>query len=109
MEWHEPLAPPEIGSGASKGFQKLAARPGGAAWEQLEDLEEPLDPRYREEPWASGGPPALLADLPRLADGATRTGRPTSPLSWLLAISAIGLEECHYPRGPAGALRAGQR
>jgi hypothetical protein len=82
---------------------------GGAAWEQLEDLEEPLDPRYREEPWASGGPPALLADLPRLADGATRTGRPTSPLSWLLAISAIGLEECHYPRGPAGALRAGQR
>ena len=82
---------------------------GGAAYERLEDLEEPLDPRYREEPWVSGDLPARLADLPRLADEATRTGRPTSPISWLLSISAIGLEECHYPRGPAGALPAAPR
>jgi hypothetical protein len=82
---------------------------GGAAYEQIEDLEEPLDPRYREEPWVSGDLPASLADLPRFVDEATRTGRPTSPLSWLLSISAIGLEECHYPRGPAGAPRAARR
>ena len=81
---------------------------GGAAWEQLRDGEEPLDPRYREEPWAEGEVPASLADLPRLADEATRGGRPTSPLSWLLSISAIGLEECHYPRAPAPAPRAGR-
>lgn len=81
----------------------------GAVYEHLEDLEEPLDPRYREEPWVSGEPATRLGDLPRLADEATRTGRPTSPLSWLLSISAIGLEECHYPRGRAGVLRAERR
>jgi hypothetical protein len=81
---------------------------GGAAWEQLPDLEEPLDPRYREEPWLRGERPERLADLPRLADEATRAGRPTSPLSWLLSISAIGLEECHYPRGPAPGPREGR-
>jgi hypothetical protein len=82
---------------------------GGAAYERVADLEEPVDPRYREEPWLRGEAPAMLADLPRLADEATRGGRPTSPLSWLLSISAIGLEECHSPRGPAAAPRAGQR
>lgn len=81
---------------------------GGAAWEQLPDLEEPLDPRYREEPWLRGEPPARLADLPRLADESTRGGRPTSPLSWLLSISAIGLEECHYPRASAAGPREGR-
>jgi len=84
-------------------FQDLG---GGAAYEQLPDLDEPLDPRYREETWTAGEAPARLADLPRLADEATRDGRATSPLSHLLAISAIGLEECHYPRAPAGAPRA---
>jgi len=76
---------------------------GGAAWESLADLEEPLDPRYREEPWEAAEPPARREDLPRLADEATRSGRPLSPLAWLLAISAVGLEECHYPRAPSPA------
>ncbi len=75
----------------------------GAAYESLPDLAEPLDPRYREEPWSDGATPASLADLARLSDEATAGGRPTSPLSWLLSISAIGLEECHYPRAPARA------
>jgi hypothetical protein len=74
---------------------------GGAAYERLPDLPEPLDPRYREELWLGGTAPSRLDDLPRLVDDATRDGRPTTPLSHLLSISAIGLEECHYPRVPA--------
>jgi hypothetical protein len=80
---------------------------GGAAWEQLPDLEEQLDPRYREEPWQGGEIPARREDLPRLADEATRGGRPLTPLAWLLALGAIGLEECHYPRAPSPAPPAG--
>ena len=80
----------------------------GAAYERLPDLEEPLDPRYREEPWVEGAVLGSLDDLPRLADEATQGGRPTSPLSWLLAISAIGLEECHYPAAPPRAPPAAQ-
>ena len=47
--------------------------------------------------------PTPLEDLPRLADEATREGRLTTPLSYLLSIGAVGLEECHYPRAPARA------
>jgi hypothetical protein len=86
-----------------RGALYLADRAAGAAYEQLPDLEDPIDPRYREEAWVRGEAPRSLADLPRLADEATREGRPTTPLSWLLAISAIGLEECHYPRAPGPA------
>jgi len=68
-----------------------------------------MDPRYREELWLEGPLPARLEDLPGLADEATRDGRLTTPLSHLLSISAIGLEECHYPRAPAPAPVAGQR
>jgi hypothetical protein len=80
---------------------------GGAAYERLPDLADPIDPRYREELWLSGPAPARLQDLPRLADDATRDGRLTTPLSHLLSISAIGLEECHYPREPSRGLPAG--
>ena len=80
---------------------------GGAAYEQLPDLEAPLDPRYREETWTAGAVlPSRVEDLPRLADEATRDGRLTTPLSHLLSITAVGLEECHYPRAPAAALPA---
>ncbi len=79
---------------------------GGAAYEQLQDLADPIDPRYREELWLSGPGPAQLEDLPRLADEATREGRLTTPLSHLMSITAIGLEECHYPREPAPGLAA---
>ncbi|HEY4769411.1 MAG TPA: hypothetical protein VIH51_02265 [Myxococcales bacterium] len=82
---------------------------GGAAYERLPDLPDPMDPRYREELWLEGPLAARLEDLPRLADEATRDGRLTTPLSHLLSISAIGLEECHYPRAPAPAPVAGQR
>jgi hypothetical protein len=78
----------------------------GAAYERLPDLPEPIDPRYREELWLSGPVPSRLDDLPRLADEATRGGRPTTPVAHLLSISAIGLEECHYPRAPARGLPA---
>ena len=74
---------------------------GGAAWERLPDLPPPVDPRYREEPWRAGPRPTALADLPRMVDEATRDGRLTTPVSHLLSIAAIGLEECHYPRAPA--------
>ena len=79
---------------------------GGAAYEQLPDLEAPLDPRYREEIWVAGPTPGRLEDLPRLADEATANGRLSTPLSHLLSITAIGLEECHYPRAPAPGPRA---
>ncbi len=82
---------------------------GGAAYERLPDLPDPVDPRYREELWLAGPPPLRLEDLPRLADEATREGRLTTPLSHLLSISAVGLEECHYPRAPAPAPVGGQR
>jgi len=75
----------------------------GDAYELLPDLPEPLDPRYREERWAPGSLPARLEELPALVDDATRAGRLTSPLVHLLAISAIGLEECHYPRADRAA------
>jgi hypothetical protein len=79
---------------------------GGAAYEQLPDLDAPLDPRYREEIWVAGPRPCRLEDLARLADEATASGRLSTPLSHLLSITAIGLEECHYPRAPAPAPRA---
>jgi hypothetical protein len=79
---------------------------GGATYEQLPDLDAPLDPRYREEIWVAGPSPDRLEDLPRLADEATAGGRLSTPLSHLLSITAIGLEECHYPRAPAPAPRA---
>lgn len=73
---------------------------GGRAHELWPDLDEPLDPRYREETWvASEKLPARLEELPALADEATREGRLTSPLSHLLAMMGVGLEECLYPRG----------
>lgn len=80
----------------------------GLAYEQLPDFEPPLDPRYREEAWL---PPATLAagalasldDLPALIDGATQGGRLTTPLSHLLSMMAMGLEECHYLRASAAA------
>jgi len=75
-------------------FSDLA---GGAAYEHVEDLPEPLDPRYREEAWQPGPLPSRLDELPALADEATKEGRPTTPLAHLLAIAAIGIEECHYP------------
>jgi hypothetical protein len=70
----------------------------GRAHERVADCDEPLDPRYREEIWRPGPLPESLADLPRLADEATREGRLTTPLSHLLAAMGIGLEECHFPR-----------
>jgi len=79
---------------------------GGAAYEQLPDLDAPLDPRYREEIWVAGPTPGRLEDLPRLTDEATASGRLSTPLSHLLSITAIGLEECHYPRAPAPGPRA---
>ena len=74
----------------------------GAEYDQLPDLEPPLDPRYRDESWApSDALPRELAALPGLADDATREGRLTTPLSHLLSMMAVGLEECHYPRAHA--------
>jgi len=81
---------------------------GGAAWERLPDLPVPMDPRYREEAWLSGAAPSSLEDLPGMVDEATREGRLTTPLSHLLSIAAIGLEECHYPRAPARGPREAQ-
>ena len=70
---------------------------GGAALELLPDHDEPLDPRYREELWTPGGaPPADLAELVAQTDEATREGRLTTPLSHLLSMMAIGVEECLY-------------
>jgi hypothetical protein len=80
---------------------------GGAAFEHLPDLDPPLDPRYREEIWVPGAACARLDDLPRLVEEATSGGRLTSPLSHLLSITAVGLEECHYPRAPAAGPAAG--
>jgi hypothetical protein len=68
----------------------------GRAHERVADCDEPLDPRYREEIWLPGPLPQRLADLPRLADEATKEGRLSTPLSHLLAAMGIGLEECHY-------------
>jgi len=76
---------------------------GGAPYEVLPDFDEPFDPRYREEVWLPGPIPSRLEDLPALIDDATREGRPTTPLSHLLSIMAIGLEECHYPRANRAA------
>ncbi len=71
---------------------------GGNAFERLPDLEEPLDPRYREEIWSVGSAlPQRLSDLPAAADAATARGLLTTPLSHLLAAMAIGVEECIYP------------
>jgi hypothetical protein len=72
---------------------------GGKAYERLPDLDAPLDPRYRDDVWLSDSRlPERLEDLPSLADEATKDGRLTTPLSHLLAMMALGLEECHYPR-----------
>lgn len=81
----------------------------GAAWELLPDLDDPVDPRYREGAWQPGPAPDALGDLVRLVDEATRGGEPTTPLSHLLSISAVGVEECHSPRAPASAPRARPR
>jgi len=78
---------------------------GGAVWERLPDLPLPMDPRYREEPWQGGPLPSDLRDLPRMVDEATREGHLTTPLSHLLSIASVGLEECHYPRAAARAPR----
>jgi hypothetical protein len=71
----------------------------GRAYEGIPDLEAPLDPRYRDEAWSSA--PRLPADpceLVALVDEQTKDGRLTTPLTHLLALVAVGLEECHYPR-----------
>jgi hypothetical protein len=73
----------------------------GAAYEQLPDLQPPLDPRYREAAWESGTVPSTVHDLVALADEGTRGGQVLSPLAHLLSITGAGLEECHYPRAPA--------
>jgi hypothetical protein len=104
-------APPSPGSLLSA--RQLAARipvrgalfrrgpGGGAAYEQLPDLEAPLDPRYREGTWEAGRLPAAMKELVALADQGTESGQPIPPLAHLLAITAVGLEECHYRRAPA--------
>jgi hypothetical protein len=72
---------------------------GGKPYERFPDVDAPLDPRYRDEVWLSGSRlPDRLEDLPGLVDEATKDGRLTSPVSHLLAMMAIGMEECHYPR-----------
>jgi hypothetical protein len=71
---------------------------GGRAHEQLPDLEEALDPRYREDVWVAGAVPESLGGLVAAVDEATRDGRLTTPISHLLSMMTIGLEECHYPR-----------
>jgi hypothetical protein len=72
---------------------------GGKPYERLADVDAPLDPRYRDEVWLSGSRlPDRLEDLPGLVDEATKDGRLTTPVSHLLAMMAIGMEECHYPR-----------
>src|SRR5438132_7505939 len=59
----------------------------GRAYETVPDLDQPLDPRYREETWtASAALPSRLDQLPAFTDDATRDGRLTSPLSHLLAL-----------------------
>jgi hypothetical protein len=75
----------------------------GSAYELLADLEPPLDPRFREESWLPGPIASRSQELPALIDEATREGRLTTPLSHLLSIMAIGLEECHYPRAARAA------
>lgn len=76
----------------------------GSPWEQVPDTGEPLDPRYREGAWQRGRSPSSLADLVDAVDEATARGQLTSPLSHLLSLAAVGLEECHSPRAPAAAL-----
>jgi hypothetical protein len=76
---------------------------GGDAYELLPDLPEPLDPRYREEIWIPGRLFARPEELPALVDEATKDGRLKTPLTHLLSITAIGLEECHYPRANRAA------
>jgi hypothetical protein len=71
---------------------------GGAAYELLPDLPAPLDPRYREESWSTAAEPE---DLVAAADAATREGRLTTAASFLLSMTAPGLEERHPPRAPA--------
>src|SRR5207237_10918069 len=81
---------------------------GGRPFERTGDLPAPLDPRYREEAWASAPTlPLSVRDLPRFADEATRGGVLTTPVSHLLSATAIGMEECHppprtVPSSPAG-------
>ena len=81
---------------------------GGRPFERTGDLPAPLDPRYREEVWASAPTlPLSVRDLPRFADEATRGGVLTTPVSHLLSATAIGMEECHppprtVPSSPAG-------
>ena len=69
---------------------------GGSGWERLPDLEDPLDPRYRDEVWTPAPLPQSLADLPASVDAATKEGRLSTPLSHLLSMIAFGVEECHY-------------
>jgi hypothetical protein len=78
----------------------------GAAYELLPDQPDPLDPRYREELWtASNKLPTSFDELIALTDEATSEGRLTTPLSHLLAMMGVGLEECLYAvsgTGPTG-------
>ena len=70
---------------------------GGAAYELVPDHDDPLDPRYREELWTPAEQePATLAELIARTDEATREGRLTTPLSHMMALMAIGVEECLY-------------
>jgi hypothetical protein len=73
---------------------------GGAAYEQLPDLQPALDPRYREEAWEAGTP---CENLVESIDAATAGGRLTTAASHLLAMTAPGLEERHPPRARARA------
>ena len=77
---------------------------GGRAFELLPDLEPPVDPRYREETWVTRGAPSALArplpttlaELVKSVDEATASGTLTTPLTHLLSLTAVGLEECHF-------------
>jgi hypothetical protein len=80
----------------------------GRSYEVLPDLPAPQDPRYREEVWLRSGAAALhLGDLARSVDEATAQGRLTTPVSHLLSLTAVGMEECHAPPARAPSPRAG--
>jgi len=81
----------------------------GRPYEEVADLQPPLDPRYREEIWvAAGALPLSPWDLVSLSDQATGGGFLTTPVSHLLSATAIGMEECLAPPRPAPSPRAGR-
>jgi hypothetical protein len=78
---------------------------GGKPFERVADLPGALDPRYREEVWIGSGPvPSAPRELAAQVDQATLGGVLTTPVSHLLAATAIGMEECHAPPRPAPSL-----